>query len=144
MNGETVAGASGAHADKPELIVYYDGSCPLCSTEIEALDLENHGCRIRDCSPADFSDEIARRDGITNDQLMEKMHVRDRDGRWWKGVDAFVLMYHVAGRQGVSKMLARPRLRPLWDRLYVHLVRNRHWMSRLGMHKHFGALLRRR
>lgn len=114
--------------------VYYDRSCALCRGEVEALvaAAAEGALRLHDCSPADFRDAAAENDGIGRDAMLAAMHVRDADGRWHRGVDAFVVMYRAAGLDDLARAWAHPRLKPLWDRIYPHVARNRAALSRFG------------
>ena len=115
--------------------VYYDHSCALCRGEVEALAAAagEDALRVHDCSQEDFRDDAAERDGIHRDAMLRAMHVRDADGRWHRGVDAFVVMYRAAGVENLARVWGHPRLKPLWDRLYPLVARNRLALSRLGL-----------
>ena len=120
------------------LTVYYDKSCPLCATEIHALrEMDPKGFRLVDCSAPGFAD--ARRD-----DMMARMHARGADGRWLTGLDAFEAIYAAAGLKRMSRLWGNRRLRPVFDRMYAWIARNRQALSRLGMHRVMELLLRRR
>jgi len=125
------------------LTVYYDKSCPLCATEMESLQkLDWRGrLRLEDCSAAAFDDSAARAEGVTREDMMTRMHVRDPEGRWLKGPDAFEAVYASAGLQRVARVWGSRRLRPLLDRVYPWIARNRQALSRLGVHRVVGRLL---
>ena len=127
------------------LVIYYDASCPLCREEMHALtayDLQGR-LQLVDASPAAFDDEYTRAAGIDHAALMRLIHARDRDGRWYRGVEVFELSYAAAGLGGVAAVWAHPRLRPLWDRLYPWVARFRQPLSRLRLNRLYGALVRR-
>jgi predicted DCC family thiol-disulfide oxidoreductase YuxK len=126
------------------LEVYYDGSCPLCRAEIEALRpaVSDGLLRLHDCSPPDFVDPDALRCGIDRAAMMAAMHVRSADGRWHAGVDAFVVLYRASGIEAISRFWAHPWLKPLWVRTYPWVARNRQVLSRLGVTGLFGLLVR--
>jgi predicted DCC family thiol-disulfide oxidoreductase YuxK len=124
--------------------VFYDGSCPLCRAEIDALSAANVGgvLRLHDCSPAAFSDPRALAEGIDRAAMMLAMHVRDPQGRWHAGVDAFVVMYRAIGIESIARLWGHAWLKPLWVRLYPWIARNRLLLSRLGVTRPFEALVR--
>lgn len=127
------------------LEVYFDGSCPLCRAEIDALRpaVDDGLLRLHDCSPPGFADADALRHGIDRASLMAAMHVRTPDGRWHAGVDAFVELYRAAGIASISRLWGHPALKPLWTRAYPWVARHRQGLSRLGLTGIFGALVRR-
>jgi predicted DCC family thiol-disulfide oxidoreductase YuxK len=96
-----------------------------------------------DCSAPEFSDDGLRAAGITRSSLMGRMHARDARGRWLAGMDAFEAIYRAAGLERVARLWGDPRWRPLFDRVYPWIARNRQLLSRLGMHRFVGRLIRR-
>lgn len=124
------------------ITVYWDRSCPMCRTEIEALNLTDYGFVLSDCSAPDFVDTDAAACGITREAMLEALHLQDVDGNWYSGIDAFEIIYRRVGYTHVANWLARKKLRPFHDRLYRLIARNRYWMPRLGLHKPYGQLLR--
>lgn len=129
----------------PPLTVYFDGNCPLCTAEVSALKVHDRHDALHpvDCSALDFSDAHLRAAGIAHGDLLRIIHARDGDGRWLKGVDVFVAMYRIAGLHAVARLWAHPWLRPLWDRAYPFIARNRMVLSRLGLERVYGWLVRR-
>ena len=127
--------------DMRPMTVYWDRSCSLCRGEIEALNLPAHGFELRDCSADDFEDAHAQACGISADDMLAALHVVDADGHWHKGIDAFEIIYRRAGHTAIANWLARPGLRPLHDKLYATVARNRHIFSRLGLAKPWSALI---
>lgn len=127
------------------LTVYYDASCPLCKAEIESLKaMDEQGClELKDCSGAGFCDADAEQDSISQPSMMRAMHVRDADGNWHQGIDSFIAVYRAVGMERVARMYSNPKLRPLWDRLYPWVARNRQWLSKFGLHRPFAWLIRR-
>jgi predicted DCC family thiol-disulfide oxidoreductase YuxK len=132
-------------APRYPLTVFYDASCPLCATEMHALRDLDRRCAIElvDCSARDFSDEGLRAEGISRRVLMERIHVRDSHGRWLIGMDAFEAVYRAAGLENAARLWANPRWRPLFERLYPWIARYRQPLSRLGLHRLVGRLIRR-
>ncbi|MBL8521200.1 MAG: DUF393 domain-containing protein [Betaproteobacteria bacterium] len=116
------------------LTIFYDGSCRLCASEVANLAARAPKGQILlvDCSAADFDDEALP---LSRRQLMGFIHARDTHGRWLSGVDVFVAAYRAAGMAWVARILAHPRLKPLWDRCYPWVVRHRQHLSMLGAHR---------
>jgi predicted DCC family thiol-disulfide oxidoreductase YuxK len=119
----------------PLLTAYYDGRCGLCSAEmneIHALDI--HGdIALVDCSAPEFADEVVRSAGLTRDDLLGAMHVRDVLGDWHRGVDAIGLLYATVGAPWLARAWAHPLTRPFTRRLYPWVVAHRQTLSRWGL-----------
>ena len=126
------------------LTVYYDKSCPMCATEMHVIqDLDWRGrLKLVDCSAPDFDDSAATGEGISRDAMMTKLHARDPEGKWLTGLDAFEAVYASAGLHGPARFWGSRGLRPILGRIYPVVARYRQPLSRLGMHKVVGALLR--
>ena len=71
--------------------IYYDGGCPVCSREMaqyrrargaEKLEFID----VSTCAPA------ALGAGLTRDEAMARLHVRDADGRMVSGAAAFAAL----------------------------------------------------
>lgn len=74
------------------LQIFYDGSCIVCSTEIESYRKRNPENRLRfiDISAEDFKPEMY---GRCADEFMARMHVRDGEGNFYTGVEAFMTIW---------------------------------------------------
>lgn len=119
------------------LTVYYDHSCVLCRSEIENLAArDEHGVlNMIDCSGADFDTSSLPFDQTT---LMNCIHAIDAKGEWLKATDVFVVCYRAAQMQGIARAFAFAK--PVMEKLYPWIVRNRYTLSKLGIHKLFNAL----
>lgn len=74
------------------LQIFYDGACLVCSTEIDSYRKHNPEDRLRfiDISAAEFDPD---RYGKSRAEFMARIHVRDADGKFSVGVDAFVTIW---------------------------------------------------
>jgi predicted DCC family thiol-disulfide oxidoreductase YuxK len=75
---------------RPEfpLDIFYDGSCIVCATEMDVYRKKPHEGRLRfvDIAAPEFRvDEY----GISLEKLMYEMHAIDRNGRVYRGPEAF-------------------------------------------------------
>jgi len=118
------------------LTVYYDKSCPMCSTEMHALRDRDWRGRLKlvDCSAPDFDETELRREGLHRDEVMARMHARDPEGRWLVALDAFEAIYAAAEFPAAARVWGNTRLRPLLDPLYSWIARHRWLLSKLGVH----------
>jgi len=80
------------------LTVLYDGACPLCRREIgvyrglQPLRGASSVC-FADVSDTAFSLPSALPPGTTREQLLERFHVRGRDGALLSGAQAFLALW---------------------------------------------------
>jgi len=121
------------------LTIYFDASCALCNSEmqnIKARDTHN-ALHLIDCSASDFDDRPFHAEGINRDTLMNCLHAQDAHGQWIKGVAAFEVIYRTVGMASIARLWGHPLTRPLAERAYPWVVRHRHLLSALGLHKVF-------
>jgi len=127
------------------LTVFYDASCPMCASEMQALrarDTRGHLAPV-DCSAPQFDDEEGLlAEGITREKLMTLIHARDARGRWLVGVDCFEAAYRAVGLEGAARLWGDRRLRPVLQRVYPWIARHRQTLSRLGMNALVRLMLR--
>ena len=125
--------------------VFYDGTCPLCSAEMEAISAMNRDGNLRliDCTAAAFDRNAYQSEGVTFAAMMKAMHIRDACGQWWQGPDAFVHIYNQVDMKRIAQFWGSGALRPLTKRLYPFIANNRHHISAFGGTKLFSMLTRR-
>ena len=86
--------------------------------------------KSRDARATCCSSSTARRrpialEGVTRDAMMSRIHARDAERRWLRGIDVFAAVYRAAGLP-CSRASTRPAaLRPLFDRLYPWIADHR-------------------
>jgi len=126
----------GALTASPLLRVFYDGSCGLCSAEMQALhELDrDDALALIDCSAPAFDDTPFRAEGVTRAAMLRALHVRDILGDWHRGVDAIALLYATVGAPRLARLWAHPLTRPFAQWFYPLVVRHRHTLSGLGLH----------
>jgi predicted DCC family thiol-disulfide oxidoreductase YuxK len=125
--------------------LYYDGQCPLCAAEIEALarargdalrllDIHDRAAlavaavdsRDKDGSPdaasaaaraagADAGVATATRPAPDVDDLLRTLHLQRADGTWLTGADANVAAWEDTRRGRLLRVLRWPLLRPFVD-----------------------------
>ena len=126
------------------LSIYYDASCPLCAGEMHALKERDAHDRLLliDCSSVDFADHETGNAGIARRELMRRIHARDAAGRWLDGVAVFEVAYRAVGIETVAWLWGHQWLRPIWDRVYQWVARNRMLLSRFGFARVFTYCVR--
>ncbi|MBI1920141.1 MAG: DUF393 domain-containing protein [Geobacter sp.] len=74
------------------LAIFYDGSCSVCAEEMDVYRRKEHAGRLRfiEISAPEF-DPIPY--GITLDEFMHDLHAIDREGRVYRGVEAFRVIW---------------------------------------------------
>ncbi|CAN5468905.1 hypothetical protein BH11PSE11_BH11PSE11_04570 [soil metagenome] len=117
------------------LTLLYEETCPLCKLEIDNLKARDHQLRLRfvDVSAVGF-DPLPY--GVPLSDMLEAIHAVKADGTMIKGVEVFRLAYEAVGLGWITRPTGWFFLKPLFDRGYVHLARNRHRLS-----ERFGKLL---
>jgi len=97
---------------KYPLKVFYDGSCILCSTEMERYRRRDRRGNMAfiDISSPDFRPEEY---GKPHGEFMRKLHVMDAEGRFYSGVDAFPLIWLALPPSRVRRTLARLIMLPV-------------------------------
>ncbi len=126
------------------LTIFYDASCPICKSEMEAIkisDVQNNLILI-DCSPATF-DATRYANHIDQANMMFCIHAQDANGIWLKGVDVFAAAYRVTGFDFIAKIWANEKLRPFTTRLYPWIARNRQTLSKTGLPFIFNSLIKK-
>jgi predicted DCC family thiol-disulfide oxidoreductase YuxK len=117
------------------LTVYFDASCGLCNSEMQAIKIHDSEQRLIlvDCSSQSFDDAPCRADGISRQELMACLHVRDSAGVWIKGVAAFELLYRTVKMPTLALLWGGRFTRPVMERAYPWVARHRRFLSWTGM-----------
>lgn len=100
----------------PELIIYYDGSCPLCRREIAMYRRLNGAERLL---WRDVSAETSLGEDLSCDAAMRRFHVRDAQGRLFSGGAAFARMWRtLPGWRGLGYVFSWPPMSWLLEVAY--------------------------
>ena len=110
--------------DTPQIDLFYDGGCPLCSREVRFLRRRNRRGLIRflDIDAPDFA---PLPEGPSHEVLMARIHARLSDGRWVEGVDVFRELYTRIGFGPLVRLTRLPGITHLLDWAYAVFARNR-------------------
>lgn len=118
----TVTHASSEHY---RVEVFFDGDCPLCLREINALkwfDRRRHQIRFTDIADQDFD---PNRVGKTMEQLMSEIHGRTPSGEWLIGVEVFRQLYSAIGLGFLVWPTRLPGISQILDAGYRLFAKNR-------------------
>lgn len=114
--------------------VFYDGDCPICRMEVNWYERMDKRDSISWLDITKFADRELPNDK-SREELLGKFHVRDADGNWFIGVDAFAriwrnlpylnrgaLLFSVPGIRGLTEVAYRGFLKwQRWHRRRRHL-----------------------
>ena len=104
--------------------VYYNGSCPVCRTEI------SHYARRCEAAtaPVTFIDSSIRGDdlaeyGLHREHLERRIYVKSANGEILSGIPALVSLWsQTPGFQWLSTVVSLPLVRPIAEMLYDHVA----------------------
>jgi len=114
-----------------QIRVLYDGECPLCAREVRALRRLDRGrgrIDLEDIAAPGFE---ADRYGLTQREVMDRIHGVLPDGRVVEGVEVFRRAYGAVGLGWLLAPTRWPGLRRAADAAYRVFARNRlRWTGR--------------
>ena len=113
----------------PELILYYDGNCPFCLSEMKRLMKWNRRGRLAfvDIAASGFDPAPL---SVDMEALNRELHSQTADGRLLVGIDSMLAAYTLVERGYWVWPLRIKLLRPMLARLYRLFARNRYRISR--------------
>ena len=132
--------ASDERGIAPPLRVLFDGECPLCVAEINALRRRAErraaggtpAVRFVDIAAPDY--RAADHGGVSYEAAMASIHALTPDGRVLRGVQVFGAMYDAVGLGWLMAPTRWPRLAALAERTYEYWAERRLWLTgRPGM-----------
>ena len=119
------------------ICVYFDGSCPLCRSEIAHYRRQDRNGRISFVDVARSDVELG--DDLTRAQAMARLHLRFSDGAMTSGARAFVAIWQVLpGWRWAARVARIPGVIHVLELCYRAFLPVRHWISKL-----FGNLTKR-
>jgi predicted DCC family thiol-disulfide oxidoreductase YuxK len=104
--------------------VFFDGDCPLCTKEVAFVRRLDRRARVRftDIAATGFDASVA---GVSQDDLMARIHARLPDGSLVEGVEVFRRIYAAAGLGPLVALTRIPGVSHLLDASYRWFARNR-------------------
>ncbi|MEZ4871427.1 MAG: DUF393 domain-containing protein [Bdellovibrionales bacterium] len=114
----------------PELTIYYDGLCPLCSREIDHYRVKDTQGKIEYVDIADPQFD-AQAVGLDPQKIHSVFHVKSKDGQVLTKVDAFVAIWDTLEIFSPLSRLAKNGVsRPLFDFGYSVFAKVRPWLPK--------------
>ena len=117
-----------------ELIVFFDGSCPMCASEMQHLRKLDRHERIAmfDLSAPGATDYLAKVHPDIDPAAADKiLHGKTSDGRLILGLDVTHKAWSLVGRGWLTAPLRWRLVAPLSDRIYLLFARHRRRISAL-------------
>jgi len=115
------------------ITVFYDGSCSVCAVEIKHYRRKDHAGRLVliDISAPDFRPEQY---GITRRSFMHELHVIDRKGNVYRGIDSFRAIWQAFPASTLYGMMGTlvtlPVINPLARLCYKGFARIRRYLPK--------------
>jgi predicted DCC family thiol-disulfide oxidoreductase YuxK len=110
--------------------VLYDADCGFCSRSAAVLRNLDRAGRL-ELIPLQKA-SVAVPGAPSEDRLLDRMHVRDGAGRWWRGGAAWLQIADaVPGLRPLARLARLPFIHPFVEPIYGLVARNRHRISRL-------------
>ncbi|MCZ8132795.1 MAG: DUF393 domain-containing protein [Steroidobacteraceae bacterium] len=117
--------AAAARDGDPELTVYFDGDCPLCSREIASYRGQRGADEIAWVDVARCAGE-ALGPGLDRGAALARLHVRRADGSLVDGAAAFTTVWdRLPGYRWLARLAALPGMLPVLEALYSGFLRIR-------------------
>lgn len=104
------------------MVVLFDGGCPMCSREIR------HYRRLSEALPIEWIDVTSpaadlARFGLNREEALQLFHVVDQEGTMHEGARAFIALWSVLpGYRWLAKVCRSLGLAPLLESLYVRFA----------------------
>lgn len=115
-----------------QLIVFYDGGCPLCVHEMRKLkkldQKRQQQLQFEDIWAPDFSERFPH---IDSEQANRILHGQTADGRMLYGLDVTHAAWSAVGRGWLTAPLRWPLVRWLADKGYLGFAKHRNRISKL-------------
>ncbi len=112
-------------------IIYYDGSCPLCTAEVNYYASTAGGSKLNLVDVSSGGADL--RSDLTVEDAMSRFHVRKPDGELVSGAKAFAEVWRVVpGWTRASRLARMPGVLPVMGVLYRGFLVVRPAMSRLA------------
>ncbi|GGA83564.1 redox protein [Neiella marina] len=110
-----------------KLTVFYDGTCPLCVKEMNALARYDKKQQIKTVDL--YSDEFANYPQIDQQKADRVLHAIDDEQQLLLGLDVTHRAWQLVGKGWMYAPLRWKWIKPLADRCYLYFANNRYEIS---------------
>ena len=114
----------------PELTVYYDGACPLCTLEIDHYKRQSGAdalCFVDASGSSDLGQDLTR------DAALSRFHVRDANGQLISGARGFAAIWaKLPSWRWAARLAKLPLVTPLLELAYRGFLPLRPWLARIA------------
>lgn len=124
--------ASAADRSTPEtpLVMYHDGTCPLCAVEVAHYRGVDRDGALAFCDAAADAEGLADA-GLSRDAALARLHVRRPDGTVVSGARAFVEIWRrLPGWRRIAPIAGAPPIIWILEGLYRVSLTLRPWIAR--------------
>ena len=126
-----MAGSTVVEGEERRLTVYYDGACPICTTEVRFYRAQA-GAEDIDWVNLKFASEEDLK-GLDREKALGRLHARDEKGEILDGVPAFAAaMERIPRFARFGRLLGIPPVSWLFRGLYAVFLRLRPLIQRLA------------
>ena len=99
--------------DASPVEVYYNSACPVCKAGISAQQGKMSACNVQ-WKDVHSESEARKELPVELEKVRERLHVRDKDGRWQVGIDAFIALWSKSPTQKwKARLLSLAIIRPV-------------------------------
>jgi predicted DCC family thiol-disulfide oxidoreductase YuxK len=114
------------------MIIFYDGNCPLCNTEMQSLKKADNEQKIvlEDINKADFNRRFPH---ISKDKAMKILHAQTQTGELIYGLDVTYQAWKKVGKHRWLIILRLPVIKFFADQSYLFFAKYRQPISRFLM-----------
>lgn len=110
------------------LTIFYDGTCPLCVKEMQAL--KNHDDQNAICIVDIHSESFAAYPEIDPTKASTILHGYKKDNQLILGLDVTYYAWHIVGKGWLYAPLRWPLFKPVADWAYMRFANNRYTISK--------------
>ncbi|MBB1268622.1 thiol-disulfide oxidoreductase DCC family protein [Shewanella sp. SR44-3] len=113
-----------------ELIIFYDGACPLCRREMDQLKYHDTLDKIQfeDLNAPEINARFPELNTVKANTLL---HGLQANGDWLYGLDVTAKAWGLTGKHKWIKLLRLPLIKPVADIAYLTFARHRYRISYL-------------